>query len=640
MSTSVNSSTSTSALSSLSAKTGMAGLVSGLDTESLVENLTSSNRSKIAKQQQSVQKMEWKQTAYRNVSKALKEFQSKYLDVLSTTNLRSTASFNTVAASTTSTKLSVASTSAANTGSITITNVTQLATNQTITGANSATTPLTGTTDADISGLLNDITADGSKSFLLKLDGQVRTITLDADFVAAAGSTNGEFQTAMQGKIDDAFGKKSVDAGGGSVVNVSLVDGKLGFSASGSQLTVNALSSESATLTKLGLTDGQTDRLDTYETLADLPLATSATAVDGEFKFSINGKAFSFKTTDSLSSVMSKINSSDAGVTMSYSSITDKFTLTATRSGTGDNVVVEDTSGNLMNAFGLAGIEGVDTVTTAGKNAELTVNGQAIVRTSNSIQVDGVKIDLLATTDIDEELTISMKTDTSSLKDTIKNFVEDYNTMIDLMNGLVKENVDSAYPPLTEEQKGDMTEKQIEAWEAKAKVGLLKGDNVLRGITSKMQSLMYSSATSGGISLYNMGISSAGYAENGKLKIDDEKLESALETRGSEIKELFSTDITGLGDQLNDIINGAVKTSGVKGTRGSLIELAGYESTLSNTENSITSSITKTNESITKLKAQLKTQESYYWNKFSALETALQQLNSQSAMITSFGASS
>ena len=87
---SVNSSTSTN--SSLLAKTGMGGLVSGLDTDSLVESLTSASRSRIAKQQQSVQKLEWKQTSYRNVSKTLKEFQSKYLDVLSKTNFRSASS--------------------------------------------------------------------------------------------------------------------------------------------------------------------------------------------------------------------------------------------------------------------------------------------------------------------------------------------------------------------------------------------------------------------------------------------------------------------------------------------------------------------------------------------------------------------
>ena len=66
MATSVNS--STSALSSLSAKTGMAGLVSGLDTDALVESLTSASRSKITKQEQNIQKLEWKHTSYRNFS--------------------------------------------------------------------------------------------------------------------------------------------------------------------------------------------------------------------------------------------------------------------------------------------------------------------------------------------------------------------------------------------------------------------------------------------------------------------------------------------------------------------------------------------------------------------------------------------
>ncbi|MEA4805928.1 flagellar filament capping protein FliD [Acetobacterium wieringae] len=635
MATSVNSSTSTT--SPLSAKTGMAGLVSGLDTDSLVESLTTSNRSKIAKQQQSVQKMEWKQSAYRNVTKALKEFQSKYLDVLSSTNFRSTSSFNTISASTTSTKISVASTSAASAGSILITDVTQLATNQTITGKNATSKALTGTTDANITSLLSDITTNGSKSFLMKLDGKVRTITLDSAFVSSAGSDDANFKTALQAKIDSAFGKKS---GGSSIINVSLEVGKLGFSASGSQLTVSALNSDTATLTKLGLTDGQTDRLNMNKTLADLPLTKNAVAVNGEFKFSINGNDFSFKSTDSLSSVISKVNSSDAGVTMAYSTITDKFTLTAKESGAGENIVVSDNTGNLMNAFGLSGTDGVDIVKTAGLNAELKVNGESIVRSTNAIEVNGVKIQLLEKTAADETLTISMKEDGSSLKDTIKSFVTDYNTMIDLMNGLVKEKADSDYPPLTDAQKEEMTEKQIEAWETKAKVGLLQGDSVLKGITSKMQSLMYSTGVSGGISLYNIGITSAGYTENGKLQIDEDKLETALKTKGSEIKELFTTGTTGLANQLNDVINSATKTTGVKGTRGSLIELAGYESTLSNTENSITESITKTNKNITKLKTTLKTQETYYWNKFTSLETALQQLNSQSAMITSFGSSS
>lgn len=638
MATSVSSSTSTT--SSLSAKTGMGGLVSGLDTDTLVEKMTTGSRAKIAKQQQSLQKFQWKQTAYRGVSKALKEFQSKYMDSLSTTNFRSESLYNTVKASTTSTKISVESTSSANTGSIAITNVTQLATSETISGVAGASKPLTGNAaTTNINGLLSDITANGSKSFLMKLNGNVRTITLDATFVSDAGAAGVNIQTAMKTKIDAAFGTKTA---GASVVDVSWNGTQLGFSSSGSQLTISALNSDSATLTKLGFTDGQSDRIsiNTAKTLAEISpaLATSLDA-GGVYNFAINGKNFSFSSTDSLSTVMSKVNTSDAGVTMSYSAVTDKFTLTAKESGAGDNIVVNETTGtgNLMSAFGLTG---AGSNKLAGQNALLDINGISVARTSNSIAVDGVKINLLEKTAVGETLTVSMKADSTSLKDTIKNFVTDYNNTVSMMNGFIKEDVDKAYPPLSDEQKKDMTEAEITAWEKKAKVGLLRGDSALKEITSKMQSLMTGTGISGGISLYDLGITSAGYTENGKLKIDDAKLTAALATKGPEIKALFTTATTGLANQLNSVVDSAVKTSGVKGSRGSLIELAGYESTLSNTENSLTTSITKTNKTITDLKTALKKEETHYWSKFTALETAMQKLNTQSSMITSFGASS
>lgn len=637
MATSVNS--STSSLSSLSAKTGMAGLVSGLDTDSLVESLTSASRGKITKSQQKVQTMEWKQAAYRNVSKTLKEFQSKYLDVLSTTNFRSTSLYNTINASTASTKISVSSTSAAAAGNITLNKITQLATNQTITGATGASSPLSGGIETvDTTNLFGAINESVSKSFLLKMDGQVRTITLDQAFEDAVmlppGDQNANFAAALQTKINDAFGTKSNGAEPPvqiPIIDVSMTGGVLGLSASGSQLTINSLIGDTDTLGFLGLTDGQTDRVSTTKTLADMASSFATPLAGDPINFSINGKQFSFSSTDTLTSVMSKVNSTDAGVTMAYSSITDKFTLTSKVSGMGDNIQVTQSSGNLMESLGLSG---AGAVKTDGLNAELTVNNQSIVRTSNSIEVDGVKIELLETSS--EAITISSKADSTGLKDTIKSFVADYNNMIEMMNKLVKENFDSAYPPLTDDQKADMSEKEIETWEKKAKTGLLRGDSLLKGVASRMQSMIYGSAVSGGISLYQMGITSAGYSENGKLKIDEAKLTTALETKGSAIQELFTTEKTGIAQQLNEIINGATKTSGAKGSRGSLIEMAGYESTLSDTENSITESVTKTNKSITELKTKLKTEETYFWGKFSALETALQQLNSQSSMLAQF----
>lgn len=629
MSTSVNSSTSP-----LMAKTGMAGLVSGLDTDSLVESLTSSNRGKIEKQQQNIQRLEWKQESYRNISKALKEFQSKYLDVLSATNFRSASLYNTIKASTTSSKLSVSATSGAAAGTIKIANVQQLATRQTISGTEGVSKPLTGNVDVTNSGLLDGISGDVSKSFLLKLDGKVRTVTLDAAFAAAAAGPDG-FKKAMQDKIDSIFGKKSDNS---SIVKVSLtLEGKLGFSSGGSQLTVNALNGDTETLAKLGFTEGQTDRLTTTKSLADLR-SSLGVALDGDdFNFSINGKDFSFKSTDTLAAVMSKVNSSGAGVTMAYSSITDKISLTASETGSGENINIAQTTGNLMESLGLLG---TGSHKVYGQNAELEINGIAVVRSSNNIEVNGVKIELKEKTAIGEELVINMSTDTTDLKENIKNFVTDYNNLLDMMNGLVKEKADKAFTPLTEAQRGEMSEKEIENWEKKAKSGLLQNDNAVRTITAKMQSMIYGSAVKGGISLFNMGITTSGYTENGKLKIDEEKLQTALETRGDEIKDLFTTENTGLANQLNSIIDSAAKTSGAKGSRGSLIELAGYGATLSDTENRITETITRTNKDIAKLKEMLKKQETHYWSKFSALETALQRLNVQGSMIASFGSDS
>lgn len=634
MATSVNSSTSTNSLSALSAKTGIAGLVSGLDTESIVQSMTLSTRTKIAKQEASVTKLQWKQASYRNVTKALKEFQSKYLDVLSSTNMRSSSMYSTVKASTASTAVSVSATGNATAGSITVNSISKLATNHTVTSGNTPVSQVLGgeMTSTDVNALLSDITANGSKSFKLTLDGKVKTITMDSAFAAqVTGGTS--FQAALQEKVTAAFGEKSV---GVPMVNVSLVSDQLSFTTStaGSQLTVNALNGDTATLDYLGVTDGQTDKLNKDAALKDLALANDLVKpIDGKFKFTINAVDFTFEETDSLNTVMSRVNASEAGVTMSYSSISDKFTLKADATGVGDNIDISETEGNVMSLFGLTGTNSVDQ---QGQNAVLVVNNQEISRASNSIEVDGVKIELL--TESTTEINISLKDDNTKLKDTIISFVEDYNNIMDMMNGLVKETKNSEFQPLTKEQKSEMSETEIKEWEAKAKTGLLSGDSTIRTITAKMQEMMFGSAVSGGISLYNIGITSAGYNENGKLVIDKEKLATAIETNGTAIKELFSTETTGLANKLNTIIIGATKTTGVKGERGTLVEMAGYESTTSDTQNTIASSLEKMNKTIKNLKTMLEDEEKRYWNKFTALETAMSNMNTQSSMLTSFSA--
>ncbi|MGV8906031.1 MAG: flagellar filament capping protein FliD [Acetobacterium sp.] len=630
MVTSVSSSTT----SALTAKTGIGGLVSGMSTDDLVEGLTIGSRSKIAQQGQKVQGLEWKQTAYRSVAKALKEFQTKYLDILSGSNMRSESFYNTVKATSASTKISVTSASSGNEGNITIDAISQLATNQVVKGAAAASSPLGGKlastnpgsmTPGDVSALLTNI---NGKSIKLTLDGKVKTVTFDITDTGTLTSAD------FQGAVDKAFG---VDDTNRTII-VSLAGDALSFAAPGSVLTASALNGDATTLGFLGLTDGESNKLNASKSLGDLAFATPLAAVDDLFKMTINSVKFEFNKTDTLATVMSKINSSSAGVTLGYSSISDKFTLTAKNSGAGENIAITEpeTQGNLLASMGLT--LGAGAVNTLGKNAILTVNNVAITRSSNDIEIDGVKISLLEITA--DPINIAVKQDSSSLLEPIKSFVADYNAMITLVNGLVKENADSSYKPLTDDQKETMTEKQIETWETKAKVGLLSGDSLLRGIASSMQSMMYGSSVTGGISLYNLGITSAGYLENGKLVVDETKLKAALQTNGSAVKELFARTDTGLANKLNTIISRATSTSGGQGNRGSLIEMAGYESTISDTENNITKNIATENKSKLTLETRLKAEETRLWAQFTAMETALSSLNNQSAMLTQFSTGS
>ena len=70
------------------------GLASGLDTDALIESMTASTRSKIAKQNQQKQLLKWKMDDYRSISSKLIAFQNKYTSYSSESNLRSPSFFD------------------------------------------------------------------------------------------------------------------------------------------------------------------------------------------------------------------------------------------------------------------------------------------------------------------------------------------------------------------------------------------------------------------------------------------------------------------------------------------------------------------------------------------------------------------
>src|SRR5699024_6103735 len=104
------------------------GLASGLDTEALIEAMTSGTRSKIAKQNQQKQLIQWQMDAYRSISSQLIAFQNKYTSYTSSTNMRTESFFmkNLISAVGDNSKYISVSGVSSNASNISITSIKQL----------------------------------------------------------------------------------------------------------------------------------------------------------------------------------------------------------------------------------------------------------------------------------------------------------------------------------------------------------------------------------------------------------------------------------------------------------------------------------------------------------------------------------
>ncbi len=294
----------------------------------------------------------------------------------------------------------------------------------------------------------------------------------------------------------------------------------------------------------------------------------------------------------------------------------------------------------------------------AGKNAVIVLaDGEEITSSTNSFDIDGVLFTAKALYNTDEDgdpkgeadINISATYDTDTVVDRIKKFVDDYNSMVDAMTGLLKEKKVAGYEPLTDEQRAEMSEDQIKTWENEAKKGLLYNDKTIANVLQQMRSVLYERVEEAGISLYDIGITteswnSANYKNNGRLEwgsdgTGEDKLRNMLETNPDAVRNLFASgsmeDPKGLAWRLNVVLDDAVRTTGTN--QGSLVAIAGTEDLTSNNENTIKRQLENVEKQIALLQTRLENEYNRYWKQFSALETAVSNMNSQSSWLSSFG---
>ena len=363
-------------------------------------------------------------------------------------------------------------------------------------------------------------------------------------------------------------------------------------------------------------------------TLGALALKTPLDFSGGDLSFSINGSTFSFTSTDTLSTLINRVNSdANANVSMTYSSLTGKISIKSKAMGTGSSLNISNVQGNAFSATGSAfGIAaGTAGVYNNGTNAALSIDGIAVTKDSNNFTIDGMSFVLKATTAVPTGFSIERDVDAAVTK--IKSFVDAYNKLISTLNDKLAEKTNRDYKPLTDDQKTGLTDDQLTKWETLAKAGLMHNDSYITKFLSNVRGAFYDNVKDAGLNAAAIGLTSGAYTTKGAIVLDEAKLKKALLDNPDQVATLFTSFSTaadssikyqenGLASRISSSINSYLEDS-----QG--IRLTNSNKQLSTLETSITT-FTKT----------LQSKEDRYWKQFNAMEKAMQKMNSQSSWLS------
>ena len=358
---------------------------------------------------------------------------------------------------------------------------------------------------------------------------------------------------------------------------------------------------------------------------------------NGNYSFKINNVEFSFSGDTTVTDMMKKVNASTAGVKMTYSSLDNAFSITASKYGVDSAVDVDDMGGSsLLSAIGLK-----SGTLTKGENLEVEINGKTYQSNGNSIEADGSTFTFAGNVKVGEEFSINVEKDTSAIKDLIKDFVKDYNQLIEDVYKYLDEKPEKDYYFLTDSDKEDLdlTEKQEEKWEEKAKKGLLYHDNVTSTVMTGLRSALMGSVEGldGNVfSLSSMGLkTSSDYSQHGKFaKIDETALDAAIESHLDDIEKLFTDSENGIMKKFSAALDAGVKSTG--DNKGSLIRKAGLASGTSATDNELYNAIKRTKTKITSLNLRYENEQNRLWKRYSSMESLLGTMNSQQSQFMSY----
>ncbi len=471
-------------------------------------------------------------------------------------------------------------------------------------------------------------------------------------------------ESKLQDRLDKAFGKDMVKAN---------FDGNISFSVTKKGSTLSAVTSDYNLLKELGISYGESNKINLGGTITQGALTEALddekikiTDANGQLDLKINGVQITGLTKDStINDILSKINSSSAGVKATYVDATGEFMLISSETGEGRDISFDS---DLAKALFDGGKDKLE----EGKNAEIYVSygdGKAVKldRASNTFNLEGLTVTVSGVfggsykTDADgneikdtegnriweantsESVTFSAKADVDAAVEKVKTFFEDFNALVTDINKEITTRPDSSYQPLTDEQKAQMDETSIENWEKKAKQGMLYGDSAMRDLSVAVQSI-FSKMMSNGASyedLKEIGITySEDYGDGGTLVFDETAFRTAMENNPEKVSRIF-TGGNGISKGLVNVVEETFTPYATRyanrngGSYGRLVEIAGTNkkpTTLM--DNDIYKQLKEMQETIDSLNERLQVEQDRYISQFTTMETLLNKMNTQSSYLS------
>ncbi len=374
------------------------------------------------------------------------------------------------------------------------------------------------------------------------------------------------------------------------------------------------------------------------------------------YEFKVNGKSVgAFSENTAMESVLVAVNN-NSDVNVSFSKLTNQFQFTSKETGAQSKIEFEGLSAQLFGASTFKdGATGASKVYATGQDAIFTmeVNGKQIstTRSGNTFDVDGLKVTLkgtfgyengaLSATAKEDAVSFTFSSDTEKIINAVKDMIKDYNEMAAEIKSayttVAPRKNGATYAPLTDEDRADMSESAIKAYEEQAKQGILFGNRDLSNLYDDMTSAISMSGLDNSV-LRSIGITTKYSNGATTLELDEDKLKAALENNPDQVKDIFTkskengAESDGFMQALKTQLDRYGGTTGA--VKGILVQHAGTpRAPTSLNQNSLQELVDSYNEQIERWTTKMSDKMDYYTSKFTQLEQLIAQMNSQSSTL-------